>query len=88
MGVRKILLQNFFAKNFFSSLNMYQAKSGVKNFSLYWGGRGVPCENFFSSLNMYHAKSAVKKIPFVKNISTRLHPYIHTDVHTDAVVTR
>ena len=23
-------------KNFFSGLNMYQAKSGVKNFSLYW----------------------------------------------------
>ena len=28
-------------KIFFSSLNMYQAKSGVKNFSLYWGGGGV-----------------------------------------------
>ena len=25
-------------ENFFSSLNMYQAKSGVKKFSLYWGG--------------------------------------------------
>ena len=25
-------------KIFFPSLNMYQAKSGVKNFSLYWGG--------------------------------------------------
>ena len=28
-------------KNFFSSLNMYQAKFGVKNFSLYCGGVGV-----------------------------------------------
>ena len=33
------------AKNFFSSLNMYQAKSGVKNFSLYLGG--IPLQNFF-----------------------------------------
>ena len=39
MGVKK----NFFEKLFFSSLNMYQAKSGVKNFSLYWGG-GTPPE--------------------------------------------
>ena len=31
--------------NFFSSLNMYQAKSGVKNFSLYWGGS--LCGKFF-----------------------------------------
>ena len=27
-------------KIFSPSLNMYQAKSGVKNFSLYWGGGG------------------------------------------------
>ena len=27
-------------QKFFPSLNMYQAKSGVKNFSLYWGGGG------------------------------------------------
>ena len=33
------------AKIFFPSLNMYQAKSGVKNFSLYWGG--VPLKIFF-----------------------------------------
>ena len=33
-------------KNFFPSLNMYQAKSGVKNFPLYrWGG--VPQQKFF-----------------------------------------
>ena len=32
-------------KIFFPSLNMYQAKSGVKNFFLYWGGS--LCENFF-----------------------------------------
>ena len=42
MGVKKNLLKNFFEKNFFSSLNMYQAKSSVKNFSLYWEGGGVP----------------------------------------------
>ena len=50
-------------KIFFSSLNMYQAKSGVKIISLYqWsGGGGVPGQKiFFSSLNMYQAKSAVK----------------------------
>ena len=36
-------------ENFFSSLNMYQAESGIKNFSLYWGGRGVrvPLRKFF-----------------------------------------
>ena len=42
---------------------MYQAKSGVKNFSLYLGGGGgwVPRQNiFFPSLNMYQAKSGVK----------------------------
>ena len=38
---------------------MYQAKSGVKNFSLYWGGGSLD-KNFFSSLNMYQAKSGVK----------------------------
>ena len=49
----QIWCQNFFPlpvgggvpqKIFFSNLNMYQAKSGVKNFSLYWsgGGGGVP----------------------------------------------
>ena len=48
-------------KNFFSSLNMYQAKSGVKKFSLYWGGGGPSTKKFFSSLNMYQAKSGVKK---------------------------
>ena len=46
MGVKIILLKNFAKKNFakkiyFSSLNMYHTKSGVKNFSL-WGGGGVP----------------------------------------------
>ena len=46
-------------KNLFSSLNMYQAKSGVKIFP-FTGGGGSLCENFFSSLNMYQAKSGVK----------------------------
>ena len=46
-------------KQNFPSMNMYQAKSGVKNFSLYWEG-GVPQQKFFSSLNMYQAKSGVK----------------------------
>ena len=52
----QIWCQNFFpllgggplTKFFFASLNMYQTKSGVKNFSLYWGGGGgVPQQNFF-----------------------------------------
>ena len=47
-------------KNFFPSLNMYQAKSGVKNFSLYWGGGCPSTKIFFPSLNMYQAKSGVK----------------------------
>ena len=44
---------------------MYQAKSGVKKFSLYWDGRGGGTlkKFFFSSLNMYQAKSDVKKFP-------------------------
>ena len=46
-------------KNFFPSLNMYQAKSGVKNFSLYLG-EGSLDKKFFPSLNMYQAKSGVK----------------------------
>ena len=33
-------------KKFFASLNMYQAKSGVKIFSLYWRG-GVPQQKIF-----------------------------------------
>ena len=52
MSVRKFCKKNFAKKivcnNFFSSLNMYQAKSRVKNFSLYWGrGGGYLCEKFF-----------------------------------------
>ena len=40
---------------------MYQAKSGVKNFSLYWGGGGGSLDkNFFPGLKMYQAKSGVK----------------------------
>ena len=39
---------------------MYQAKSGVKKFSLYWGGGGPLTKIFFPSLNMYEAKSDVK----------------------------
>ena len=46
-------------KIFFPSLNMYQAKSGVKNFSLYWG-EGPSTKKFYPSLNMYQAKSGVK----------------------------
>ena len=48
-------------KIFFPSLNMYQAKSGVKKFSIYCGGGGPLTKNFFPSLNMYQAKSGVKK---------------------------
>ena len=47
-------------EKFFFSLNMYQAKSGVKMFSLYHGGGGPLTKKFFSSLNMYQAKSGVK----------------------------
>ena len=53
--------------NLFSGLNMYQAKSGVKNFSLYCGGgargrgRAALDKKFFPGLNMYQAKSGVKK---------------------------
>ena len=48
-------------KFFFPSLNMYQAKSGVKNVSLYWEG-GSSTKIFFPSLNMYQTKSGVKNV--------------------------
>ena len=78
MGVKNIFLKKNSEKNFFSSLNMYQAKSGVKNVFLYWGGgRGFPLKNFSSNLNMYQAKSGVKNFslywgggPFEKNFSS------------------
>ena len=44
-------------QKFFSGLNMYQAKSGVKIFPF---TGGVPWQKFFPSLNMYRAKSGVK----------------------------
>ena len=48
-------------KKNFSGLNMYQAKSGVKNFSL--GGRGGSLnKKIFPGLNMYQAKSGVKNL--------------------------
>ena len=40
-----------YSKIFFSSLNMYQAKSGVKNFSLYWKVGGGPCAEIFFFLS-------------------------------------
>ena len=50
----------FLTKIFFSSLNMYQAISAVKHFSLYWWV-GFPWQNIlFSSLNIYQAKCGVK----------------------------
>ena len=51
-------------KIFFPSLNMYQAKSGVKIFSLYGGRGGLSTKIFFPSLNMYQAKSGVKNFSF------------------------
>ena len=53
---------------------MYQAKSGVKIFSLYWqgggGGGGGPSTKifFFSSLNMYQAKSGVKNFSLYQGV--------------------
>ena len=87
-GVKKILQKKkFFAKKFFFQSEHVLSQIWCQIFFPLLGGCGcvcVPCENFFSSLNMYQAKSGVKKNPFVKNISTRLHTYIHTD----AIVTR
>ena len=51
-------------KNFFSSLNMYQAKSGVKNFSLYLG-RGRPLtKNFFPVWTCIKPNLVSKIFPF------------------------
>ena len=50
---------------FFSSLNMYQAKSGVKNFSLYWwggGGRGSLDGKFFSQSEDVWSQICYQKI--------------------------
>ena len=58
---------------------MYQAKSGVKNCSLYWG---VPLQKFSPPPVYTFIKPNLvsKKIPFVKK-------YFHktTDIHADAV---
>ena len=43
---------------------MYQAKSGVKKFSLYLLGGSPLDKKFFSGLNMYQAKSGVKNFSF------------------------
>ena len=54
---------------FFPSLNMYQAKSGVKNFSLYWGGGSLD-KKFFSQSE--HVSSQIwcqkvsKNFPFTR----------------------
>ena len=53
-------------KNFFPSLNMYQAKSGVKNFSLYQGG-GVPWQKIFFLVWTCIKPNLVSKIfPFTR----------------------
>ena len=59
--------------NFFPILNMYQAKSGVKNFSLYLGGgggrgeEGVPQQKFFSQVWTCIKPNLVSKIfPFTE----------------------
>ena len=52
-------------KIFFPSLNMYQAKSGVKKFSLYWGGGEVPQQkNFFPVWTCSKPNLVSKIFPF------------------------
>ena len=70
-------------KNFSPSLNMYQAKSGVKNFSLYWGGGGGPRQNFFFPVWTCIKPNLVSKIfpftggggPSTKNFFPSLNMY-------------
>ena len=50
------------SENFFSSLNMYQAKSGVKNVSLYRGGGESLCEIFFFQSEHVSSQTAWLKI--------------------------
>ena len=53
-------------KKFFSGLNMYQAKSSVKNFSLYWGG-GVTRQKIFFPVWTCIKPNLVSKIfPFTE----------------------
>ena len=69
-------------KNFFPSLNMYQAKSGVKNFSLYWGG-GFPRQKIFFPVWTCIKPNLVSKIfpftggggPLTKNLFPSLNMY-------------
>ena len=51
---------------FFSSLKMYQAKSGVKNFSLYMVGVGEVslCEIFFPIWTCIKPDGVTKNLPF------------------------
>ena len=50
-------------KIFFPSLNMYQAKSGVKKFSLYWGG-GPSTKIFFLVWTCIKPNLVAKTFPF------------------------
>ena len=66
---------------------MYQAKSGVKKFSLYrWGmgggggGGGGVLKKIFGP-NMYQAKSGVKKISLYRKVTSK-QPSKQTDIHT------
>ena len=67
MGIKKNFAKKIFLqKFFFSSLNMYQANSGVKKFPLYWGeGGGVPWQKFFFPVWTCMKPNLVSKIfPF------------------------
>ena len=63
---------------FFSSLNMYQAKSGVKKFSLCWGGEeeGVPRQKNLSNV----ANGLVRFHGEIKS-RTRTYESVHTQHH-------
>ena len=53
-------------KIFFPSLNMYQAKSGVKNFSFYWGGGGPSTKIFFLVWTCIKPNLVSKIFPFTE----------------------
>ena len=53
-------------KNFFPSLNMYQANSGVKNFSLYWGAGGSLLKKIFPVWTCIKPNLVSKIFPFTE----------------------
>ena len=95
-GQKKTLKKNFH-KFIFPSLNIHQAKSGVKNFSLYWlgGGAGVVPQKIVAQIDVKKilALEFLRSDHFVggggsMNKLTDIQPTNQTNRSTDTIVSR